>query len=122
MLHQHTAAAVHPCEAPDGLWFIFHRLCKAWEQGGPSDHCGGAVKIDEGYVGGNERNKHGSNKLKAGRGPVGTASVAGIKDPGSNTIAASLMTSVMKDSVGKMYGEWAESTLGAAGPSTISWP
>ena len=45
-------------------WFVLHRLREA---------CGSDV--DETYIGGKERNKHASKKLKAGRGPVGKVAV-----------------------------------------------
>ena len=34
------------------------------------DKFAGPVEVDETYIGGKERNKHESRKLKAGRGPV----------------------------------------------------
>jgi transposase-like protein len=46
------------------------------------------VEVDETYVGGLERNKHESKKLKAGRGPVGKTAVIGMKDRKTKQVVA----------------------------------
>ena len=59
-------------------WFMLQRIRKAWESNDPLS--AGPLEVDETYIGGRERNKHESKKLKAGRGTVGKSTVIGAKD------------------------------------------
>lgn len=66
-------------------WFMLQRLREAC--GGDSQKLSGTVEIDETFIGGKERNKHESKKLKMGRGFTGKTVVMGLRERGGRTLA-----------------------------------
>ena len=70
-------------------WFLAHRIRAALESDGHLFD--GPVEADETFVGGRESNKHTSQKLNAGRGPVGKTAVAGVRDRVTGTVSAAVV-------------------------------
>lgn len=68
-------------------WFMLHRFREACGGDSGLSKLRGIVEIDETHVGGLEGNKHEHKKLKAGRGPVGKATVMGMRERGGRMVA-----------------------------------
>ena len=66
-------------------WHMLHRIREACGRGDFT--LADVVEVDETYIGGKESNKHASKKLNAGRGAVGKAPVAGVRERGGKVKA-----------------------------------
>ena len=70
-------------------YFMAQRLREAWSD--MPIGMAGPIEVDETFMGGKERNKHGRKKLRAGRGSVGKTVIVGARDRATNRVSAAVV-------------------------------
>ena len=75
-------------------WHLAHRIRMTWDYA--TLKFAGPTEVDETYMGGEEKNKHDSKKLKAGRGIAGKTAVICARDRETGRVTAQPITSTDK--------------------------
>ena len=70
-------------------WHLAHRIRETWENNGGL--FGGSVEVDETYIGGLDKNKPKSKRVKEGRGPVNKTAVIGSKERETGRVKAEVL-------------------------------
>lgn len=83
-------------------WYMLHRIREACAGG--DFKLDRIVEVDETYLGGKDRNRHESKKLKSGRGPVGKQAVIGARERGGNVKAQAISKTDAETLKGFVHG------------------
>ena len=88
-------------------WHLAHRIRETWARE-TEPLFSKPLEADETFVGGRERNKHSSKKLRAGRGTVGKAIVVGAKDRDTNRVSAAVVEGTDAETLQEFVKDHAE--------------
>ncbi|MXY86979.1 MAG: IS1595 family transposase [Chloroflexi bacterium] len=78
--------------AQSSAWHLAHRIRESWSKNPPPDGLfQGEVEADETFVGGKAKNMHASKREHVGRGGVGKAIVAGVKERETGKVSAAVV-------------------------------
>ena len=89
-------------------WHMAHRIREAWND--ETEKFVGPVEVDETYIGGLERNKHESKKLRVGGGTIGKNAVLGMKDRETNWVVAEPVDSTDAPTIRSFIRDYTEPT------------
>ena len=81
-------------------WLLMHEIRETYDDS-LADAFGGAIEVDETYMGGLEKNKHETRKLHAGRGRTGKSIVVGVIERRSKKVKAKVIENTKRKT---LYG------------------
>jgi transposase-like protein len=88
-------------------WFMCHRIREAMSSGKYIYLLKGIVECDETYIGGKEKNKHNTDKLKQGRGVVGKIPVFGVVERGGKVVSV-VVNDTSSETIQGLVGDMVE--------------